>query len=102
MVATPDRGQLNREIKCPCKCIRGKYVHIYCCLLLFIYQVHFLFGEMCICARFTAVSASYIYIYITTTAVCVYRRMVITYIKGKDQPGKVANPARGQLAGQGK
>ena len=24
--------------------------------------------------------------------------MVITYSKGKDQPGKVANPARGQLA----
>ena len=23
--------------------------------------------------------------------------MVITYSKGKDQPGKVANPARGQL-----
>ena len=23
--------------------------------------------------------------------------MVITYNKGKDQPGKVANPARGQL-----
>ena len=23
--------------------------------------------------------------------------MVITYGKGKDQPGKVANPARGQL-----
>ena len=28
--------------------------------------------------------------------------MVITYSKGKDQPGKVANPARGQLAEQGK
>ena len=26
-----------------------------------------------------------------------YVRMVITYRKGKDQPGKVANPARGQL-----
>ena len=23
--------------------------------------------------------------------------MVITYSKGKDQPGKIANPARGQL-----
>ena len=28
--------------------------------------------------------------------------MVITYSKGKDQPGKVANPARGQLAEQRK
>ena len=26
-----------------------------------------------------------------------YVRMVITYIKRMDQPGKVANPARGQL-----
>ena len=24
-VAKPARGQLNREIKCPCRCIRGKY-----------------------------------------------------------------------------
>ena len=28
----------------------------------------------------------------------VYVCMGITYIKGKDQPGKVANPARGQLS----
>ena len=27
-----------------------------------------------------------------------YLCMVITYSKGKDQPGKVANPVRGQLA----
>ena len=26
-----------------------------------------------------------------------YVCIVITYSKGKDQPGKVANPARGQL-----
>ena len=24
-VAKPARGQLNREIKCPCRCIRGKH-----------------------------------------------------------------------------
>ena len=29
--------------------------------------------------------------------VFMYVYMVITYSKGKDQPGKVANPARGQL-----
>ena len=29
--------------------------------------------------------------------VCMYVCMVITYSKRKDQPGKVANPARGQL-----
>ena len=28
---------------------------------------------------------------------CMYVCMVITYSKGKNQPGKVANPARGQL-----
>ena len=28
---------------------------------------------------------------------CMYVCMAITYSKGKDQPGKVANPARGQL-----
>ena len=29
--------------------------------------------------------------------VCMYVCTAITYSKGKDQPGKVANPARGQL-----
>ena len=29
--------------------------------------------------------------------VCVYVCMVVTYSKSMDQPGKVANPARGQL-----
>ena len=29
--------------------------------------------------------------------VCMYARMVITYSKSMDQPGKVTNPARGQL-----
>ena len=29
--------------------------------------------------------------------VCVYVCVAITYSKSKDQPGKVANPARGQL-----
>ena len=58
-VAKPaPRGQLNREIKCPCRCIRGKYRYMYYfCLLLFIHQVYFLFGDMCIRARFTAVYA---------------------------------------------
>ena len=37
-VAKPARGQLNREIKCPCRCIRGKYItYLYCCLHLFVY-----------------------------------------------------------------
>ena len=29
--------------------------------------------------------------------VCMYICMVITYSKGKDQPGKVTNPGQGQL-----
>ena len=33
-----------------------------------------------------------------TTAVCMYICIVVTYSKGKDQQGKVANPVRGQLA----
>ena len=31
------------------------------------------------------------------TTTCIAHCMVITYSKSKDQPGKVANPARGQL-----
>ena len=61
-VAKPGRGQLDREIKCPCRCIRGKYIYIYvlvqyCCLYFFTYQVYFEFGDMYIRARFTAVYA---------------------------------------------
>ena len=33
----------------------------------------------------------------THTGISMYVCMVITYSKGKDQPGKVANPASGQL-----
>ena len=33
----------------------------------------------------------------TEQRLTMYVCMVITYSKGKDQPGKVANPARGQL-----
>ena len=59
VVKQPARGQLNREIKCPCRCIRDRYIelYMYCCLHLFIYQVHFLFGDLCLRARFTAVYA---------------------------------------------
>ena len=27
-VAKPARGQLSNEIKCPCRCIRSKYIYI--------------------------------------------------------------------------
>ena len=53
-VAKPARGLLDRKVKCPRSCIRGKYICMYCCLHLFVYQVSFLFEDMCIRARFTA------------------------------------------------
>ena len=56
-VAKPTRGQLNREIKFPCRGIGGKYIYMYCCLHLFINQVYFIFGDMIIRERFTAVYA---------------------------------------------
>ena len=53
------RGQPNREIECPCRCIRDRYIelYMYCCLHLFIYQLHLLFRDLCLRARFTAVYA---------------------------------------------
>ena len=100
-VAKPARGQLNREIKCLCRCIRGKYIYLHCCLHLFVYVpgIFFIWGHvhsctvhccMCICV---------------TTAVCIYVDMYGNHIcssKGKNRPGKVANPARGHLAEQRK
>ena len=44
---------------------------------------------------------TYMYICVTA-AVRMYICIAITYSRGEDQPGKVANPARGQLADQGK
>ena len=41
----------------------------------------------------TKINTSPVLVRAPGTALC----MVITYSKGKDQPGKVANPARGQL-----
>ena len=64
---------------------------IYVLLIAFVYiQVYFLFEDMYIRARFTSVYAY----------MCDYsgKCMVITYSKGKDQPGKDVSPARGQLA----
>ena len=99
-VAKPVRVQLNREIKCPSRCIRGKYIDLdmYCCLHLFIYQVYFFWGVMYIRARFTACKHIYACLqrYVCRPIVDMYGHHI--YSKGKDQPGKVANPARGQLA----
>ena len=86
-VAKPARGQLNKEIKCPCR--DASVVSTYICtgaVLLFVFVYIpgiFLFGDMYICARFTAV----------------YGYMCNLYV-WPSQPGKVANPARGQLAEQ--
>ena len=56
------------------------YVSMYLCMYL------------CICIYVCMYVPMYVCMY-----VCIYVCMVITYNKGKDQPGKVANPVRGQL-----
>ena len=55
-VAKSARGQLNREIKCPCRCIRGKYILKYIftgttvVLLLFVFVyipgIFFIWGHV--------------------------------------------------------
>ena len=105
-IAKPTRGQLNGELSVltDASVVSSYYICIAVCICLYTYGVYFLFGDMHIRARFTAVQCAYIYMCVATTAVCMcmYICMVIRYSKGKDQPGKVANPARGQLAEQGK
>ena len=61
------------------------------------YVLLFAFGDMCIRAWFTAVSGNMCNYSGMYVCIYIYTCMVITY-----QPGKVANPARGQLAEQGK
>ena len=40
-VAKPARRQLSREIKCPCRCIRGTYICSAVCIYLYIrYAFH--------------------------------------------------------------
>ena len=58
-------------------------------------------GDMCIRARFTAVNTYFMCDYSGMCVSRLYIFIVITYSKGKDQPGKVVNVARGQLAEQG-
>ena len=68
-VAEPARGQLNMETKCPCRCIRGKYI---LCTAVCIYlhsRYFFLFGYMYVRSRFTAVYTMHICV---TTAVPVH------------------------------
>ena len=68
-VAKSARGQLHREIKCPCRCIRGKYIRtdIYFCLYI---RYIFYLGTC------TFVHGSLLYMHIipvcVTTAVFVY------------------------------
>ena len=82
---------------------------MYCCLHLFVHiaGIYFIWGQY-VRSRFTAVNAymcdysgMYVCLYVCMY-VCMYICMVITHSNGKDQPGRVVNPARGQLAEQGK
>ena len=75
-VTKPARGQLNREIKCPCRCIRGKYIYIYICTAVCIYLfvdipgIFFIWGHV-----HSFVHGSLLYMDIcVTTAVCMYVR----------------------------
>ena len=45
-VAKHARGQLNREVKCPCRCIRGKYIFTAVCICLHIRYIFYL-GTTC-------------------------------------------------------
>ena len=86
--------------------VHRKYICTAVCIYLFIYQVYILFGD----STFVHGSLLYMHILCITTAICMYVCLyicmymctVITYSNGKDQPGKVVNPARIQLAEQGK
>ena len=74
-VAKPAHGQLNREIKCPCRCIRGIYIYMYWysstafCICLYTRYIVNLGAYIYVNARFTAVYCICIYICVTT-AVC--------------------------------
>ena len=66
-----------------------------------VYPIFFIWGYV---LSFVLGSLLYMHIFVTT-AVCMhvlYICMIITSGKGKGQPGKVANPACGQLVEQGK
>ena len=55
-VAKPDHGQLKRETKCPCRCIRGKYI-LCSAVCIFYISGTFLIWVQYSRARFTAVYA---------------------------------------------
>ena len=65
---------------------------------MYVYLPGIFLGDVYIRAWFTAV---YAYMCYLQRYVCMYICRVTTYSEGKNQPGKVANPARGQLAEQG-
>ena len=52
-VAKPARGQLNREIKRPCRCICGKYINMYwfCTAVCIVYipGIFFIWGRVRSC-----------------------------------------------------
>ena len=58
-------------------------------LIMFIYNNRYLFYHLPICCTH--------HHRITVVLYCMYVCMVTTYSKVRDQPGKVANPSRGQL-----
>ena len=66
-VAKPAGGQLNREIKCPCRCIRGEYLRTAVCICVHTRYIFYL-GT----CTFVHGSLLYMHIYVTTAAVSVH------------------------------
>ena len=63
-IAKPTRGQLNGKLSVltDASVVSSYYICIAVCIcLIYTYEVYFLFGDMHIRARFTAVQCAYIY-----------------------------------------
>ena len=61
-VVKPARGQLNSEIKCPCRCIRGRYIWTVVCICL---DTRYIF-HLGTCTLFVHGSLLYMHTCVTT------------------------------------
>ena len=72
-VAKPARGQLNREIKCPCRRIRGKYIYSICTAVCFcLYTRYVFYLETCAFVHGSVHCCIYVY-----TCMCYYSGMCV-------------------------
>ena len=72
-IAKPTRGQLNGKLSVltDASVVSSYCICIAVCICLYTYEVYFLFGDMHIRARFTAVQCEYIYLQ-RYVCVCIY------------------------------